>query len=122
MVSTRSDRRRLARRPSARGAGRCATAPATPAEEARLWAVLREDPNDVESFARLAEIVRRRAAEGHRGGDPRKAADDAVWALAEELAHSGAPGTRWSSSARLSIHDDRDGALRRLATAADRDP
>src|SRR3954470_4916243 len=64
-------------------------AQATPEEEARLWAVLRQDPNDVTSFHALADIVRRRAAEGHREGDPHRAADDAVWALAEELAHSG---------------------------------
>ncbi len=114
-------RRRLSRgrQPAERAA---APAPATPAEEARLWAVLREDPNDVQSFHALAEIVRRRAEEGHRGGDPRKAADDAVWALAEELAHSGRAWYPLIELGRLSLHDDRDQALRRLATASDRDP
>jgi hypothetical protein len=94
---------------------------ATPAEEARLWGVLREDPNDVQSFHALAEIVRRRAEEGHRGGDPRRAADDAVWALAEELAHSGRAWYPLVELGRLSVHDDREQALKRLATASDRD-
>ena len=95
---------------------------ATPAEEARLWDVLREDPNDVGSSHALAEIVRRRAEEGHEGGDPRKAADDAVWSLAEELAHSPRAWYPLIELGRLSVHDDRDQALRRLATASDRDP
>ena len=42
----------------------------TPAEEARLWSVLRENPNDVQSFHALAEIVCAHAEEGHQGGDP----------------------------------------------------
>src|SRR3954466_14750321 len=94
---------------------------ATPEEEARLWAILREDPNDVQSFHALAEIVRRHAEEGHRGGDPRKAADDAVWALAEELAHSGKAWYPLVELGRLSVHEDREQALRRFATASDRD-
>jgi hypothetical protein len=93
----------------------------SPAEESRLWAVLRENPNDVESFHALAEIVRRRAEEGHEGGDPRKAADDAVWALAEELAHSPRAWYPLIELGRLSVHDDREQALRRFATASDRD-
>src|SRR4051794_13600382 len=96
-------------------------AQATPEEEARLWAVLREDPNDVTSFHALADIVRRRAAEGHREGDPQKAADDAVWALAEELAHSGRAWYPLVELGRLSVHDDRDQALKRFATASDRE-
>ncbi len=91
-------------------------------EEERLWAVLREDPNDVLAFARLAEIVRVRAAEGHPVSDRARAADDAVWSLAEELAHSGRAWFPLVELARLSIHDDREMALRRLATAAERDP
>src|SRR3954471_14319736 len=96
-------------------------AQATPEEEARLWAVLRQDPNDVTSFHALADIVRRRAAEGHREGDPQKAADDAVWALAEELAHSGRAWYPLVELGRLSVHDDRDQALKRFATASDRE-
>jgi hypothetical protein len=94
---------------------------ATPAEEARLWGVLREDPNDEASFHALADIVRRRAEEGHVGGDPQKAAGDAVWALAEELAHSPRAWYPLIELGRLSLHDDREQALRRLATASDRD-
>src|SRR3954470_5924001 len=96
-------------------------AQATPEEEARLWAVLRQDPNDVTSFHALADIVRRRAAEGHREGDPHRAADDAVWALAEELAHSGRAWYPLVELGRLSVHDDRDQALKRFATASDRE-
>ena len=117
-------RRRLAgEQPPAEGRPAAATpvAPA-PAEEARLWSVLREDPNDVQSFHALAEIVRRWGAEGHEGGDPRKAADDAVWSLAEELAHSPRAWYPLIELGRLSVHDDREQALRRLATASDRDP
>ncbi len=92
------------------------------AEEARLWAVLHEDPNDEAAFVQLAEMVRRRAGESHDGGDQQRAADDAVWALAEELAHSGRAWYPLLELARLSVHDDREAALRRLATASDRDP
>jgi hypothetical protein len=96
--------------------------PVDAGEEALLWQRLHEDPNDMEAFPRLAEIVRRRAGEGHVGGDRQRAADDAVWALAEELAHNGKAWYPLIELARLSVHDDRDAALRRLATAADRDP
>jgi hypothetical protein len=92
------------------------------AEEARLWAVLHDDPNDERAFAHLAERVRRRAGEGHGEGDQQRTADDAVWALAEELAHSGRAWYPLLELARLSVHDDRGAALRRLATASDRDP
>jgi len=102
-------------------------------DEMALRERLAQDPNDVEAFARLAEVVRARAAEGHEtpaGGvyaehppvDPDRAADDAVWALAEELAWSGRAWYPLIEMARLSIEDDREAALRRLGTAAERDP
>jgi len=91
-------------------------------EEAQLWETLREDPNYLAAFPRLAEIVRRRAGEGHNGGDQQRAADDAVWALGEELAHNAKAWYPLIELARLSVHTDRDAALRRLATASDRDP
>lgn len=91
-------------------------------EETRLRTRLHDDPNDEQAFARLADIVRRRAAEGHAGGDPQRAADDAVWALAEELAGNPRAWFPLIELARLSVHEDRDGALRRLGTAAERDP
>jgi hypothetical protein len=93
-----------------------------PNEEAALWERLLGDPNDVEAFPRLAEIVRAHAAAGHAEGDRQRAADDAVWALAEELAHNGRAWYPLIELARLSVHDDREAALRRLATASDRDP
>jgi len=91
-------------------------------EEEALRVRLAEDPNDVAAFDRLAKIVRSRAVEGHDAGDPQREADDAVWALAEEVAHSGRAWYPLIQLARLSIDDDREVALRRLATAADRDP
>ena len=117
-------RRRLAgaQPPAPRNPGSAAPVSATPAEEARLWTALRENPNDVQSFHALAEIVRSRAEEGHEAGDPRKGADDAVWSLAEELAHSPRAWYPLIEMGRLSVHDDREQALRRFATASDRDP
>jgi hypothetical protein len=93
---------------------------------------LSEDPNDPTAFGALAEIVRRRAAEVGPDGDPltapqdemakQRAADLAVWALAEELAGHPRAWYPLIELARLSIHDDHEGALRRLSTAAERDP
>jgi hypothetical protein len=90
------------------------------------------DPNDPRAFGALAEIVRRRAAEVGPDGDPltapqdemakQRAADLAVWALAEELAGHPRAWYPLIELARLSIHDDHEGALRRLSTAAERDP
>ena len=82
------------------------------------------------AFAELAEIVRRHAAAGHGPGAPSvntpesraTGADDAVWALAEELAHSPRAWFPLVELARLSVDDDLDGAVRRLSIASDRDP
>jgi len=117
-------RRRLAgeQPPAPRRPAAAAPVAPTPAEEARLWSVLRENPNDVQSFHALAEIVCAHAEEGHQGGDPRTGANDAVWSLAEELAHSPRAWYPLIELGRLSVHDDREQALRRLATASDRDP
>lgn len=97
-----------------------------------MRSVLTEDPNDVRAFRALAEIVRRRAAEVGPDGDPltapqddvekQRAADLAVWALAEELAGHPRAWYPLIELARLSVHDDHEGALRRLTTAAERDP
>jgi hypothetical protein len=106
--------------------------PVDAAREDRLRLRLHDDPNDEQAFGELAEIVRRRAAEGHipegRLGqpvppaDPERAANDAVWALAEEMAGNPRAWHPLTELARLSIRDDREGALRRLGTAAERDP
>ncbi len=100
--------------------------------EDRLRARLGEDPNDAESFRALVEIVRRRAAEMGPDGDPltapqdeverQRAADLAVWSLGEELAGHPRAWYPLIELARLSVQDDREGMLRRLSTAADRDP
>jgi hypothetical protein len=99
-------------------------------EEGALRARLAADPNDAAAFAELAEIVRRHAAQGHGPGAPASntaasratGADDAVWALAEELAHSPRAWFPLIELARLSVADDLDGAVRRLSIASDRDP
>ncbi len=93
--------------------------------------MLSDDPNNVRAFQALAEIVRRRAAESAVDGDPlsaphdenekQRAADLAVWSLGEELAGHPRAWYPLVELARLSVHDDHDGAMRRLLTAAERD-
>jgi len=61
-------------------------------DEGLLRERLSQDPNDIEAFARLAEVVRRHAIEGHGADsvaelDRTRAADDAVWALSLGLGH-----------------------------------
>jgi hypothetical protein len=91
-------------------------------DEGRLRARLLDDPNDRVAFAELAEIVRAHAAEGHEGESRPRAAADAEWALAEELAHNSRAWYPLIELARLSVHDDLDAAQRRLGTAVERDP
>lgn len=100
--------------------------------EDALRSMLSDDPNNVRAFAALAEIVRRRASEGTVEGDPltapgdtverQRAADLAVWALGEELAGNPRAWYPLIEVARLSVHDDHEGTLRRLTTASERDP
>ena len=100
--------------------------------EDALRAMLVDDPNDERAFQALAEIVRRRAAESHVSADPlaapadesekQRAADLAVWALAEELAGHPRGWYPLVELGRLSLEDDQEAALRRFATAAERDP
>lgn len=94
--------------------------------------MLSDDPNNVRAFQALAEIVGRRAAAAGTNGDPltgptdpaaeQQAADLAVWALGEEFAGHPRAWYPLVELARLSVHNDHEGALRRLATAAERDP
>lgn len=98
------------------------SSPVDRSEKDALRARLVDDPNDTEAFDQLAQIVRRIATEGHRHGDPQREADDAVWALAEEVAGNGRAWYPLIELGRLSIEDDREAALRRLATATERDP
>ncbi|GII98105.1 hypothetical protein CLV28_1468 [Sediminihabitans luteus] len=100
--------------------------------EDSLRAMLVDDPNNAEAFGALAEIVRRRAAESHSSDDPlaapvdeqekERAAELAVWSLAEELAGNPRGWYPLVELGRLSLHDDPEGALRRLTTAAEREP
>jgi hypothetical protein len=107
------------------------TPPPEAGQEDRLRTRLVADPNDARSFGALAEIVRHRAAAAPEDDplaappDPeerQRAADLAVWSLAEELAGNPKAWFPLIELARLSVENDREGALRRLATAAERDP
>jgi anti-anti-sigma factor len=107
--------------PSDSGAGTAETSPHTPdVARADLRARLELDPNDLEAFAALAEAVP--ASGAGAVGDERRRGHDARWALAERLAQDSRAWAPLVELARLSIHDDHEGALRRLATAAARDP
>lgn len=98
--------------------------------ESTLRKRLVEDPNDVAAFRELAELVRRRAdsvdpvdpliAE-HEHPDQHMSADVAIWALAEELAGNARAWYPLIELARLSLHDDHEGAMRRLSAACERD-
>ncbi|WP_432547447.1 hypothetical protein [Kineococcus sp. SYSU DK004] len=111
-------------RPPRRSRRRAAPA-AAPVRESVLRERLHEDPNDREAFDTLVETVRTRASEAHEGDaspeDARTAADNAVWALAEELAQSPRAWRPLLVLGRLSLADDREAALRRLGIAAERD-
>jgi len=101
-------------------------------QEDALRSILTDDPNDARAFRALAEIVRRRAAQAPNAEDPltaptdeaaqQRAADLAVWSLAEELAGHPRAWRPLLELGRLSVADDPEGASRRLATAASRDP
>ncbi|SKC68806.1 hypothetical protein [Krasilnikoviella flava] len=129
--------RQLLRRPFS--ASTVAARRPSPSQERRdtrpedaLRAILTDDPNDATAFHALAEIVRRRAAESPNPEDPltapqdeaaqQRAADLAVWSLAEELAGHPRGWRPLLELGRLSVADDPEGAARRLATAAERDP
>jgi len=100
--------------------------------EDALRAILADDPNNRRAFEALAGIVRRQAEASADDGDPltadldvaprRRAADLAVWALSEELAGNPRGWLPLLELARLSLVDDHEAALRRVATAAERDP
>jgi hypothetical protein len=101
-------------------------------QEDALRSMLIDDPNDERAFHALAEIVRRHAQETPSPEDPltapsdeiekQRAADLAVWSLAEELAGHPRGWRPLLELGRLSVADDPEGAVRRLATAAERDP
>lgn len=117
--------------PSRVGIRRPTAAPAPPdtAREDTLRARLSADPNDASAFAALADIVRRRARESvpdpltaPHPADLHRAANLAVWSLAEELAGNPRAWYPLVELARLSLADDSEAALRRLASACERDP
>jgi len=105
------------------------------AREDRLRARLATDPNDVDAFRELAELVRRRADGPQPADDPLTPTDDpesaeqerarrgdlAVWALAEELAGHPRAWYPLVELARLSVGEDHEQAVRRLVTAHERD-
>lgn len=133
--------RRLLRRPVS--SSRVGTRRETPharrgdtVHEDALRSQLSDDPNNEEAFRALAELVRRRASESYGDQDPltapgaeqeiaaerQRAADLAVWSLAEELAGHPKAWYPLVALARLAMDDDEEGAVRRLGTAAERDP
>lgn len=101
---------------------------------------LQEDPNDQRAFDKLVSLIRRRALQdanqteaAHYSDeapgltaameiDVRQIGRDSVWALSEELAGNQRAWYPLIELARLSVREDREGALRRLGIAADRDP
>jgi hypothetical protein len=87
--------------------------------ESALRHRLRNDPNDGDVFAELADLLYRRALAKHPAEYSRA---DTAWALSEELAQHPKAWHPLIELARLSIRDDPKAALRRLALAADRDP
>ncbi len=91
----------------------------TDAEE-RLKTRLADNPNDEAAFDELAVIIGHRA-EAHEGTDAAEAKDTAIWALAEEIAHDQRAWYPLVELGRLSLAEDRESALRRLAVAAERD-
>ncbi|MFD1505240.1 hypothetical protein FE374_09480 [Georgenia yuyongxinii] len=113
-----------ARRPSA------VARPADAMQEDALRARLIEDPNDIEAFKALAELVRRRAA-GVGPADPltaeqlppdvRRASDLAGWALSEEIAGNPRAWYALVELGRLSLEDDHEAAMRRLNGACERE-
>lgn len=86
--------------------------------EETLRALLGVDPNDPAAFAALARCLSARMAEtrGVTGTDT-----DVVWSLAEELAGDPRAWFPLVELARLSLAQDREGAVRRLRTAVERD-
>lgn len=95
-----------------------------------MRATLHADPNDVEAFRELADLVRRRAEEAPHPDpliaesgpiDMRSRASASQWALAEELAGNPRAWYPLIELARLSLDDDHEGAMRRLGAACERD-
>ncbi|WP_182049143.1 hypothetical protein [Changpingibacter yushuensis] len=106
------------------------SAQATAQRAEGLRAQLQADPNDVEAFEELAQLVRDMDRQSEPV-DPLTAdtssripitADLALWALAEEIGASPHAWYPLVELARLSVDSDREGALRRVSVAADRDP
>ncbi|MGC0250932.1 hypothetical protein [Pseudactinotalea sp. Z1748] len=114
------------------GKGGGGVAPGEPVveQEGALRERLDADPNDLEAFAQLAELVRRRTEStehpdpliaAHAEADVQARSDASHWALAEELAGNPRAWYPLIELARLSLEDDHEGALRRLGTACERD-
>src|SRR5690625_125452 len=133
--------KKLRRRPAGKRVGMRRPTYAAPlhdaAKEDELRTILIADPNNREAFTELAELVWHRTVESaehehyedalsaessqNREEAAQDAAHNAVWSLAEELAGNPHAWYPLVELARLSVHEDRDGAMRRLTTAAERD-
>src|SRR5690625_4791083 len=107
-----------------------ASATAAGQQEEALRERLTHDPNDLEAFAELAGLVRRRTEGTEQpapliadsgGFDLRSWNRASRWALAEELAGNPRAWYPLIELARLSLDDDHEAAMRRLSTACERD-
>ncbi|MFN8075689.1 MAG: STAS domain-containing protein [Kineosporiaceae bacterium] len=90
-----------------------------PAESA-LRRRLESEPNDVEAFDALADLIRRGSPRTGQGA-PHARGDNAVRALAEQLAHSPRAWYPLLELARVVVHDEPEVAVRQLSTAVTRE-
>lgn len=103
--------------------------PTTQDLEQELRSRLEEDPNDREALIGLAEILA--APQEEEIADPLTAAHEpisaavnrqtALWALAEDYAGNPHAWVPLIELARILVSDDEEGAIKRLATACDRE-
>jgi hypothetical protein len=108
-----------------------AAATSTRIREAALRHRLGQDPNDAHAFRKLVTLLTRvQAAQktsdgvpgnGNGTGNGNGAGDDVAWALAAELARRPRAWYPLVELARLSLDQDLPSAVRRLATASERD-
>lgn len=91
---------------------------------------LNDDPNDIEAFTELAELVRDATRSRSEVEDPLTAgtaqtpeerANLALWSLAEELSQKPSAWYPLVELGRQSLDQDYEGGLRRLTTAVERD-
>jgi len=80
------------------------------------------DPNDTVAFDALADLIRRTSPHSPAGTGPHARDDNAVRALAEELAHSSLAWYPLLELGRVLAPTEPEAAVRHLATAVEREP